>query len=101
MSLDKLRAIDVAASPGPWEARGEMVFGPGNVEGYATKPMLGTGLPADAQLTALSHHLLPAMEALEKCAEKIEHTASSHAGEQWAEAAQARAVLAKLAEALR
>ena len=85
MSLDNLRALDAAAK---------------EAEGLISTPE-HPAFAAVRQLAGLSHHLLPAMETLEKCAEKIEHTASSHASEQWAEAAQARAVLAKLEDALK
>ena len=88
MSLDKLRALHAAATTRL----------PDTKEGFHRL----ADYPAAARYSEIADDLLlPAMETLDTCATKIEHTASSHASEQWAEAAQARAVLAKLEEALK
>ena len=69
MTLDKLRALAAAASPGPWiAATGGAFFE--NVKLWADDDVLALfahaeNMGANAALAALSHLLLPAYEALE------------------------------------
>ena len=67
---NKLRELQEQASPGPWKAHGELVLGPG--EDVPHKPLIGTGLPANAKLAALAPHLLPIAEALKKASDECE-----------------------------
>ena len=119
-ALDKLRELDAAASPGPWTWKtGESIDAEQGDKGHDSVVLDAKGNSSggpliilsgvwedderdrvNVSLASLAHLLLPAFEALERCVTKIEHTASSHASAQWAEAATARSVLAKLEEAL-
>ncbi len=64
MSLDKLRAINKAASPGEWWAESGVVHSDG---GDVHPLFVGSpNIEANAQLAVLSKLLLPAFEALEE-----------------------------------
>lgn len=63
MSLDNLRKLDAAASPGPWWNESGVIHAQqGDVHPLSYD---SPNLDNNAQLAALSHLLLPAMEALE------------------------------------
>ena len=95
--LDNLRKLDAAASPGPWYGDERYVVGSPkwgrtqvrNRRGGETIGQMGYNdettkqeREADAQLAALSHHILPLAEALDKslCWHQ-EAEVSSHNGE--------------------
>lgn len=113
MSLDKLREIDAAASPGPWRVE----HGPYDVWGgdgawfgilHASSQLdMGDGsiIPgqeelrkANAKLASLSHLLLPAMEALHGSITPEGHTRGCNCAAKWCQ--DREAVLAQLEEAL-
>ncbi len=96
-ALDRLRELDTAASPGPWTHASVMV------ETENTEIRLASEY--DAQLAALAHLLLPAIEALEaiRTHEHDEVAYDEFAYHRMVEAYRnaARAVLARLEEALK
>ena len=114
-ALQKLAALDKAASPGPWRAylaKWSAASGPSEIP-TLVGALDHSGMEvefeneADAQLAALSHLLLPAFEALAECYKLIQEDGeAASASEQpsiseWANAQEsARAVLAQLEEVL-
>lgn len=116
MSLDKLRKLDAAASPGPWTANdsnenGDRYVGPDPAYCLIVMSpehlMLGAkgDTEATAQYTALARTLfLPAMEALEEMTEIVDrHTMACGlaTNENEEVAKRAHAALAQLEEALK